>query len=307
MLYKREGIPEENEIVLCQVTKIFPNSVFVNLLEYHDSGMIHISEVSPGRIRNLRDYVKVDKQVICKVLRIDREKGHIDLSLRRVNSNQRKEKLEEIKSELKAESLISNLAKKLKIPVEKLYLDLTKKIFQEYSHLHLCFKDVAGDNADLQKLGLKEDLAKELTQAIKDKFKPPKITIQGEIILETYEENGLEKIKTTLQAIEKVSPNLSLHYLGAGRYKLTIEDFEYKPAEKNLKKAQQILDKFNNKTSQATFKREWNICKSAPTVLNTPWKPFAPNAKPKQKLPNRLNSLPLTNTEPTEEKPNSQT
>ena len=89
MLYKREGLPETDEIVLCKVTKIFPNSVFAELVEYRDSGMIHISEVSPGRIRNLRDYVSVGRQIVCKVLRIDRERGHIDLSLRRVNSNQR--------------------------------------------------------------------------------------------------------------------------------------------------------------------------------------------------------------------------
>ena len=253
MLYKREGIPEENEIVLCQVTKIFPNSVFVKLLEYNDTGMIHISEVSPGRIRNLRDYVKVDKQIVCKVLKIDREKGHIDLSLRRVNSNQRKEKLDEIKSELKAESLISNLAKKLKTSNEKLYLDLTKTIFQEYSHLHLCFKDVASGDADLKKLGLKEDIAKELTHAIQDKFKPPKIAIRGELQLKTYHSNGVNKIRSLLQNIQKISPNLSLHYLGAGRYKITVEDFEYKPAEKNIKKAVELLEKFNDKISQAKF------------------------------------------------------
>ena len=92
MFYKREGILEQDEIVLCKVTKIYPNSVFVQLLEYNDSGMVHISEVSPGRIRNLRDYVSIGRQIVCKVLRIDRERGHIDLSLRRVNSNQRKEK-----------------------------------------------------------------------------------------------------------------------------------------------------------------------------------------------------------------------
>jgi len=51
MLYQRKGIPEENEIVLCKVTKIYPNSVFVDLLEYAKPGMVHISEVSPGRIR----------------------------------------------------------------------------------------------------------------------------------------------------------------------------------------------------------------------------------------------------------------
>src|SRR3989344_4570026 len=142
MYYKRQGIPEEDEIVLCKVTKIFPNSVFVDLLEYGHGGMVHISEIAPGRIRNLRDYVSDGRQIVCKVLRLDREKGHIDLSLRRVNSTQRVEKLEEIKQELKAESLLKNLATKLKRPHLELYKEITGVIFKEYSHLYLCFKDI---------------------------------------------------------------------------------------------------------------------------------------------------------------------
>jgi len=255
MLYQCQGLPEEDEIVLCKVTKIFPNSVFVDIVEYRKSGMIHISEVSPGRIRNLRDYVAVGRQIVCKVLRVDIQTGHIDLSLRRANSNQRREKLEEVKQELKAEGLVSNLAKKLKIPFPKLYQDLTGKIFQEYSHLYLCFKDVVSGDVDLEKLGLDKKIAQELITAIKDKFKPVKITIAGEIRLETYSPNGLEKIKKTLTDIQKVSKNINLFYLGAGRYKLTIEDFEYKPAEKDLKQAQKILEKFNDKVSTATFER----------------------------------------------------
>jgi len=256
MLYKCQGLPEEEEIVLCKVTKIFPNSVFADLLEYKDSGMIHISEVSPGRIRNLRDYVTVGRQIVCKVLRVDSRTGHIDLSLRRVNSTQRREKLEEIKQEIKSENLISNLAKKLNIPLQKLYQDITEKVFKEYSHLYLCFKDVVSGDVDLQKLGLDKKIAQELIDAIKDKFKPAKITISGEITLETYSSNGLEKIKKTLTNIQKVSKNISLFYLGAGRYKFSIEDFEYKPAEKNLKQAQKILEKFNDKISTAAFERD---------------------------------------------------
>ena len=97
MLHKREGFPEEDELVMCTVTKIFPHSVFVNLDEFDRNGLIHISEVSPGRIRNIRDFVKQDKKVICKVLRINKERGHIDLSLRRVNDAQRRNKSDEIK------------------------------------------------------------------------------------------------------------------------------------------------------------------------------------------------------------------
>ncbi len=256
MLYKREGLPETDEIVLCKVTKIFPNSVFAELVEYRDSGMIHISEVSPGRIRNLRDYVSVGRQIVCKVLRIDRERGHIDLSLRRVNSNQRRQKLEEVKQEIKSEGLISNLAKRLDIPFRELYQKISKKVFEEYSHLHLCFKDVVSGDVDLVKLGLEKKIAEGLTTAIKDKFKPPKIRISGEIRLETYTSEGLEKIKKTLGEIQKISKKIDLFYLGAGRYKFSVEEADYKPAEKKFKQAQKIVDKFNDKISKAEFIRE---------------------------------------------------
>ena len=256
MFYKREGLPETDEIVLCKVTKIYPNSVFVDLLEYKDSGMIHISEVSPGRIRNLRDYVSIGRQIVCKVLRIDRDRGHIDLSLRRVNSNQRREKLDEIKSELKAESIVKSVAKKLKKKTEEIYNSLSAKIFEEYSHFYLCFRDVASGDTDLIKLGIDKEIANELTGIILEKFKPEKIVIEGEIKLETYVSEGLEKVKSILIEIEKISPTIKLSYLGAGRYKLIIEDVDYKPAEKNLKKVEDILEKFNDKISTASFERE---------------------------------------------------
>lgn len=250
-------MPEENDIVLCKVTKIFPSSVFVELLEYERrSGIVHISEVSPGRIRNLRDYVSVGRQIVCKVLRVDKEKGHIDLSLRRVNSTQRRHKLDEIKQELKAEQLIKNLAKKLGKKPDQLYKEISTKIFDAYSHIHLCFKDVASGDANLAKLGIEKKVAEEFTTAIVEKFKPAKITLEGEIVLQTFHADGVDKIKATLQEVEKVSPTIRLFYLGAGRFKLTIEDVEYKPAEKNLKKVQDILQKFNDKHSTASFERD---------------------------------------------------
>ena len=256
MFYKRQGLPEEDEIVLCKVTQLFPNSVFVELLEYGKQGMVHISEVAPGRIRNLRDYVTIGREIVCKVLRIDRERGHIDLSLRRVNSTQRMEKIDETKQELKAESLIKNLAKKLGKPAPELYAQLASKIFKEYSHFYLCFKDLVEGTTNLEKMGIEQNLAKEITVAVIDKFKPPKIAIKGEIKLQTYASEGVEKIKATLLAVEKVSPTVRIIYLGAGRYKVVIEDVDYKPAEKNLEKIQQLVDQFSDKLSVASFERE---------------------------------------------------
>jgi translation initiation factor 2 subunit 1 len=257
MLYTKQGWPEEDDIVLCKVTKIFPSSVFVDLLEYErQSGMIHISEISPGRIRNLRDYVSEGREIVCKILRIDREKGHIDLSLRRVSTNQRRAKLEEIKQETKAENLVKQIAKNLGMPLQKLYETLTKEVFKEYSHLYLCFRDIAAGNADLKKMGVNPQIAEEVTRAVLEKFKPEKITISGIITLETYAGKGVERIQRVLQDIMRSSDTIKVFYLGAGRYQLSIEDFDYKPAEKTLKNVLGILETFNDKISTASFERK---------------------------------------------------
>ncbi len=256
MYYKREGLPEQDEIVLCKVTKILPNAVFVDLLEYNNGGLIHISEISPGRIRNLRDFVEVDRQIVCKILRLDKEKGHIDLSLRRVNSNQRRDKLDEIKNEIKSEQLIANIATKLKRKSDDLYQEVSKKIFLEYSHLYLCFKEVAEEEADLEKIGIEKNLAKDLTQAILEKFKPKKVFLSVEIILQTYDSAGVNKIKTLLAKVQAISPIITMAYLGAGRYKVNLEGADFKAVEKEYQKVVAIAEDFNDKISTAKVERE---------------------------------------------------
>ena len=99
---------EEGDIVLCTVDKIVRTNVFVHI-EGHDEGTIILSEIAPGRIRNIRNYVVPKKKIVCKVLRI--KKGNIDLSLRRVSKKEKKEKLEEVKQEKSYASIIKSVVK----------------------------------------------------------------------------------------------------------------------------------------------------------------------------------------------------
>jgi translation initiation factor 2 alpha subunit (eIF-2alpha) len=89
---------EVGKIVLCTVKKIVGTTVFVSIDGYDKEGTIMTSEIAPGRIRNLRDYVVPNKKIVCKILRID-SKGHIDLSLRRVTIKEQKEVKEAYKKE----------------------------------------------------------------------------------------------------------------------------------------------------------------------------------------------------------------
>ncbi|MBW2974859.1 translation initiation factor IF-2 subunit alpha [Candidatus Woesearchaeota archaeon] len=246
MLLKKEGFPEEDEFVLCTTTSIFHHGVFVNLDEYGKGGMIHISEVSPGRIRNIRDFVREGKKIVCKVLRINEEKGHIDLSLRRVNERQKKEKINEIKQEQKAEKIIEFVARKLGTDVKKLYDEISPKIFKKYSLVHHCFEDVARENMSLEKFVQDEKTAALLTESIKERMKPVEVFIGGELKLHSYSENGVEIIKTALsKGLEK--PDVTIMYEGAGRYKIRAKAGEYKDAEKILEKSTTAILKFLEK------------------------------------------------------------
>ena len=115
MLIKRSGFPEESDLVMCTVNNIQHNSIFVSIHEYDKQGMITISEIAPGRIRNIRDYVAEGKVVVCKVLYVNVERGYIDLSLRRVSEGQRRTKNDEVKQEMKAEKILEMTAHHLKI------------------------------------------------------------------------------------------------------------------------------------------------------------------------------------------------
>lgn len=69
------------EIVTVSVTGIEKYGVFVGLDEYY-SGLIHISEISSGFVRNINDYVNLGETIKAKILEVDEETLHVKLSIK---------------------------------------------------------------------------------------------------------------------------------------------------------------------------------------------------------------------------------
>lgn len=258
MFLRREGFPEDGEIVFCTVTKIQYHAITVDLDEYPGMmGLIPISEVSPGRIRNIRDFVEEGKKVACKVIRIDQSRGHIDLSLRRVNESQRRNKADAIKQEQKAEKIIESFAEKLKRPVLEVYNEVAPELIRNYLWLHLAFEDVVEKNASLSSLGLKKDIADQLEQLVKDKIKPKKVEIIEKISIKSYQENGLEMIKQAFEKARAVNKETQFAYLGGGNYRLLVTAKDYKKAEAIVKDIQLAVEKvFEGKKGDVSFTRQ---------------------------------------------------
>jgi len=256
-MLKKNDYPEEGELLLCTVTKIFGHSVFVNVEEYNKSGMIHISEISPGRIRNLRDYVVEGKKVICVVLKVNKEKGHIDLSLRRVSEGQKRKKQESLKQEQKSKKIIENTAKEVHKEEKQFYEDVSEKILKEYSDINSCFLDIVSDKVNLKDLGIEKEAAEKLTAIIKEKMKPPKIIISGDLSITMHNSQGIEIIKKALKKAEDIGKtSAKIKYLGGGSYNITVTADDYKQAEKILKNmSETVIKLIEEKHGTVKFKR----------------------------------------------------
>lgn len=236
MFLVKEGFPEDDELVLCTVTAIHYHSVFVKLDEYGHQGMVHISEISPGRIRNIRDFVVEGKKIICKVLRTDKAKGHIDLSLRRVNESQKRAKNNDIKQEQLAENIVKFLAQKESIKPEELFQKVAAQLVpKRYQNLYAVFEDVVAGNLALESV-VDAKLARELTGIILERIKPPKVTIKGNISLTSYAPNGVSIIKDIFKKCSLVKGDFTISSSGAGVYRLTVTASNYKEAESILEK-----------------------------------------------------------------------
>ncbi|MBW2998001.1 S1 RNA-binding domain-containing protein [Candidatus Woesearchaeota archaeon] len=241
MLIKKDKFPEVDELVIATVTKVNPNSVFTTMDEYEGkTALIHISEISPGRIRNIRDYVVEGKKIICKVLKVDVHKGHVDLSLRRVTEIQKRNKSDELKQEQKAEQLFNFFVKENKIG-KKVQNDFIKKINKEYSAVYDFYTDVVEENITVSEILDEKGFSQEFEDFIKDKIKPEEVEIIGTMKITSFEPDGVEIIKKVIKKNQDELTNIS--YLGSGNYSIKIKSKEFKEAEKILKEKIENIEK----------------------------------------------------------------
>lgn len=255
MLLEKTGFPQEDELVICTITNVQHHSVFCRLDEYNRQGMIHISEVSPGRIRNIRDFVEEGKKVVCKVLRINPEKGHIDLSLRRVNEGQKRLKIDEVKQEQKAEKILEFVCEKLKKNPKTTFIQIKNKVFENYPNLYLCFQDMVIGTITIDFLGLDKDLSEELDKTIKTRIKVPEVQIGGVMSIKLYTPNGVDTIKEALQKV--AHKDVTVRYLGAGKYDIDVKAPNYKEAEKALKKiTESVIEMIEKNKGEASFEKQ---------------------------------------------------
>ncbi|MDO8623235.1 MAG: hypothetical protein Q7R52_03225 [archaeon] len=213
------------DLVLCTVDRIVGTIVFVKI-EGNGEGSIGTSEIAPGRIRNLRDYVVPNKRIVCKVLRITQERN-IELTLRRVSSKEKKEVMDRYSQEKKIISILKSiLGEKAQETIDK----ISKK-----ENLVDFFEEVKENPKKLEEFVGKDS---EKILGILNLEKKKKTTIKKEICLKSTRPNGLKLIKEILD-----DKNVTIKYISAGVYSIELESSDLKKADQKLQEVIREIEK----------------------------------------------------------------
>jgi len=202
---------KEKDIILCTVTNIQGTTVFVETRD-GTKGSLLFSEISPGRIRNIRDFVVPRKVIVCKIMRVERD--HLFLSLRRVTTDERKELMEEHKKEKGYKGVLKKI-------LDEKAKEIIKQI-EDKQTLFEYFEEAKKDSKKLEEHFNKEQIS-QLTKVLQEKKEKAK-EIKKQFKLSCDSPEGINKIKEILKNQDNIT------YLGSSK-------FQIKKTATDLKKA----------------------------------------------------------------------
>lgn len=181
---------------------------YVHLLEYNNiEGMILLSELSRRRIRSINKLIRVGKTEPVVVIRVDKEKGYIDLSKRRVSAEDVEKCTERFAKAKAVNSILRHVAELLTYEsddqLEELY-QKTAWLFEEKlkkkASAYDFFKQAVLDPSILAECGLDDTTKEVLLNNIKRKLTSQAVKIRADIEVACYGYEGIDAVKTALRA-----------------------------------------------------------------------------------------------------------
>ncbi|SIQ92486.1 translation initiation factor 2 subunit alpha (aeIF-2a) [Haladaptatus litoreus] len=239
---KYSGWPEPGELVVGKVDEIEDFGVFIDLEEYEDKrGLVHVSEVASGWIKNVRDHVNVGQTVVCKVFDVDEGSQQIDLSIKDVNEHQRSDKIQDWKNEQKADKWMS-LAFGEEMTDEQ-YTQIANELYAEFGSIYDGFEQAAIHGGEaLESTELSDDEIDALVETARENVSVPYVNVTGYVDLRSPGKHGVDGIKEALKAAEGNGDipdevELDVTYVGAPEYRIKVRAPNYKTAEAQLEES----------------------------------------------------------------------
>lgn len=189
--------PTAGEVVMTKITKITDLGVYVELLEYKNiEGLIVVGELSKKKIKSVASLVKIGRMEAAMVIRVDNEKGYIDLSRKKVSSEDYKACIQKYNQNKMAHSVMILECKQRGCDIKDLYAEYFEK--SQNTSLYHFFVKV-----------LRNEIEDKIAESVKKKFNLAKYKIRADV--EVISHNiGVDAVKEALMAGKNVDKKVDI-------------------------------------------------------------------------------------------------
>jgi translation initiation factor 2 subunit 1 len=199
-MYENE-FPEVDDLVMVRVTKVTDIGAYVNMLEYNNKeGIILLSNLSRKRIRSVNRHVRVGKVEVLQVLRVDRDKGYVDLSKKLIQKDDIVECQERFKKSKTVHSILSRVAQNNSYPLLQLYEKIGWPLSRKHGHAHDAFQLMVQDESLMPESDVPEEVKADLLKVVRHRLAIHPVKVQADIEVTCFTYEGIEAVKPALQA-----------------------------------------------------------------------------------------------------------
>lgn len=272
--FYEKRFPDIEEVVMVNVRSIADMGAYVHLLEYNNiEGMILLSELSRRRIRSINKLIRIGRNECVVVIRVDKEKGYIDLSKRRVSPEEVAACEDKFARGKCVNSVLRHVAEILGYDSDEKLEKLYKKTAWYFDAKlgkpgasYDIFKQAVTNPEILDECGLDDKMKAVLLDNIKRKLTPQAVKIRSDIEVACYGYEGIDAVKNALRFGMKMSTedfSIKVNLIAPPVYVVTTQTLDKQQGIAKLKEV-------NDKIKEVILKEDGGVfsVKSEPKVVS---------------------------------------
>jgi len=197
-------VPETDELVMVRLNSIDDMGVMCSLLEYNDlEGFLPLTEISRKRMRSVLRHVRVGQRQVLQVLRVDTERGYVDLSKKYVAAPEKEQGTDKFEKGKHVHSMTKRLSELAHRPVKEMYEKIIWPLYQNYKHPFDALKLFANDGEDIfgsHPEPVSDELKVQLRKIAQQRMAVQPVKLGAQMEVTCYSFAGIEDIKRALHA-----------------------------------------------------------------------------------------------------------
>lgn len=262
--FYEKKFPEVDDLIMVKVNRIEDMGAYVSILEYNDmEGMILMSELSKRRFRSVNKLIRVGRHEVVLVLRVDSQKGYIDLSKRRVSPKDILKCEEKFSKSKKVHQTVRHVAQKHNMTVEELNRRAIWPLYKKYGHALDALKEATmNPDAVFGDLDIDEDIKKSLLIDIQLRLAPQALKLRGRIDVWCFGYEGIDAVKNALKKGKEISTDevaINIKLIAPPQYVIVTSCHD---KEKGMAKIQEAMKLISDKIKEykgGDFKQQGEI------------------------------------------------